>query len=48
MHTGMHVGRALADTVIVECDIGIQKVIDRANVVRVLSPALAELVGAEV
>lgn len=44
----MHVCWASGYRVIVELDVGVQEVIDRANVVLVFFPALAECRGAKV
>ena len=48
MDASVEVGGKLADAVVVEGDVGAEEVVDRANVVRVLGPALTELVGAKV
>lgn len=48
MDASVEVGGKLADAVVVEGNVGVKEVVDRANVVRVLGPALTELVGAEV
>lgn len=44
----VHVGGQLGEAVVVELDVGVQKVIDGADVVSVSGPAVAELLAAEV
>jgi hypothetical protein len=46
--TRVHVGGDLAETVIVQLDVCVEEVIDGADVILVLLPALAEGLGAEV
>lgn len=48
VHTGMEIGGQLGDAVVVKRNVGVEERIDRADVVLVFGPALAELVGAEV
>ena len=48
VHARVHVGRAGGDAVVVQLDVGVEQVVDCADVVGVLFPALAELFGAEV
>jgi hypothetical protein len=44
----VEIGGELADAVVVQLDVGVEQVVDGADVVRVCGPALAELVGAEI
>lgn len=44
----VHVGGKLGETVVVELDVGVQKVIDCADVVGVGGPTVAELLATEV
>lgn len=48
MHSRMHVCRQLGDGVVVQGDIGVQKVICSPDVVWVVFPAIAEILGAEI
>src|SRR5690606_15082734 len=44
VHPCVEVGRQLADAVVIQLDVGVQKVVDGPNVVWILNPALPELV----
>lgn len=46
--TRVHVGGQLGEAVVVELDVGVQKVVDGADVVGVSGPAVAELLATEV
>jgi len=48
VNAGVEVGGQLANAVIVQVDVGVEEVVDSANVVTVLGEALAETVGAKV
>jgi len=48
VYTSVEISRELADGIVVEGNVGIQEIVDSADVVRIFGPPLSELVGAKV